>query len=130
MKAKIVSQESNGKNHGDKRELVSAYSVIALIGCELREVVTARAYMGRSASASTVYASIWVSGKGVYTAGSGSAGGYGYHKESAAFAAAIRSAGIELDADIAGRGEGAMRDAFEAIARAIGARGKLITVSH
>lgn len=52
--------------------------------------------MGRSRNASTVYASIWVHANGHYLAGHGNAGGYGYHKESAAFQDAITSAGIQL----------------------------------
>ena len=145
----------NGKNHAVEKELVSAYSVIGKINGELREVVVARAYMGRSRNASTVYASIWVHGGDIYCSGHGRAGGHGYHKESAAFDSAIRSADIELYGDpsggyyddtpegrkakredakkrcrIHGVGSDAMRLAFEAIARAAGAKGKLLFVSH
>ncbi len=163
MKAILPASDTmNGKNYAHEKELVGAYSVIGRINGELREVVCARAYMGRSRTASTVYASIWVHGPR-YCAGHGQAGGYGYHKESAAFAEAIRSAGIDLygpvsdvprwnhnenreyipqeraamarkaakqRADIGGVGESAMRAAFEAIARASGARGPLVFVSH
>ena len=86
-----------------------------------RTVVDARFYMGRSGSASTVYCSIWVhtkDGKGY--SGHGKAGGYGYHKQSAALADAIRSAGIKLAGDPSGCGDSAMRHAMEAIARAAG----------
>lgn len=163
MKAIIQTQNQNGRNYGNEKELVGAYSVMGKINGELREVVVARAYMGRSRSASTVYASIWVHGADIHAAGHGSAGGYGYHKESAAFAEAITSAGIELygspyspsrwnyeekreytakelaamarkaakqRAHIGGVGDSAMRSAFEAIARAAGAKGKLVIVSH
>ena len=96
MKAIITKQVSNACNHGGDKETVSKYVVIGKINGELHEVVDARCYMGRSASASKVYASVWVKGNGVYTSGTGSAGGYGYHKPSAAVASAISSAGIEL----------------------------------
>lgn len=162
LKAKINAALSNGYNYSGSKELVGAYSVMGKVNGQLIEVVSARAYMGKSKQASTVYASIWVCA-GVYTSGRGSAGGYGYHKESAAFQDAISSAGIELygitgDMDrwnydekreysaaefskmkrqadkkrayIGGVGESAMRDAFEAIARAAGAKGKLLYVSH
>jgi hypothetical protein len=162
MKAVIVKQVSNGYNYSRDKEMVSCYSVMGKINGELREIVTARAYVGRSRNSSTVYASIWVHGT-VSTSGKGSAGGGGYHKESAAFQDAISSAGIELygsayssntwnydekrsytptemakaaratakkRANIGGVGESAMRTAFEAIARASGARGKLTIVSH
>lgn len=51
--------------------------------------------------------------------GSGSAGGYGYHRASAAAEEAITNAGITLDESIGGRGNGLMVEAVEAIARAI-----------
>ena len=71
-----------------------------------------------------------------------SAGGYGYHKESAALDSAIKSAGIELygsnystwgdskpdykrRAHIGGCGNGSMLTALKAIARAAGARGEI-----
>jgi hypothetical protein len=189
MKAKLTKIElSNGRNLGRDKELVSAYSVIGRINGELREVVCARAYMGRSARSSVVYASIWVHAPIICISGHGSAGGYGYHKESTAFAEAIESAGIELWGDqyadesgmvykdfpnpewseekravayaesndagrrfdwrtprtlrrkvkedlknrarIGGCGDSSMRCAFLAIARAAGARGKLLIVSH
>lgn len=158
MKAIIKNQVSNGYNHSPAKQLVGAYSIIA----GGREYVVARAYMGASRNASTVYASLWVHGDKC-TSGKGSAGGWGYHKESAAFQDAIKSAGIEIygnpctqprwnynekreytdaelrkqkresdkkPANIGGAGESAMWAAFEAIARAAGARGKLTRVSH
>lgn len=93
MKAKITKQVRNARNYGGEKETVSKYLVLDKNG---KEFVDCRVYMGRSWSASTVYASIWVHGDGVYTAGSGKAGGYGYHKESAAIGSAISDAGIEL----------------------------------
>lgn len=96
MLAKIAKpDQSNAYNYSRDKEMVSAYSVIGKVNGELREVVTARAYMGRSSSASTVYVSLWVHGA-IHASGKGSAGGYGYHKESQALANAIESAGIEL----------------------------------
>jgi hypothetical protein len=96
MKAKLIKpDQSNAYNYGRDKELVSAYSVVGTINGELREIVTARAYMGRSGSASVVYISLWVHGA-IHASGKGSAGGYGYHKESQALADAIESAGIEL----------------------------------
>ena len=154
MKAKIHAPAQNGKNYSGEKEIVSAYSVMATVDGELREVVICRCYMGRSRSASTVYCSLWVHGKGVYAAGHGSAGGYGYHKESAALAQAITSAGITLYgspyaepangedkavwkglektriARINGCGESSMVAALEAIARAATGARKVTTVSH
>ena len=117
MKATIGENVSNAVNYKGQKELVKSYNVIT---DTLREIIIARCYMGRSASASTVYASIWIQSSGIYTSGKGKAGGYGYHKESAAIADAIESAGITLDANISGVGGGAIEDALKAIASALG----------
>lgn len=50
-------------------------------------------YMGRSKNSSVVYCNVWIPG---VCSGTGQAGGWGYHKESAAFADALKSAGVEL----------------------------------
>lgn len=133
----------NARNYGGEKETVSTYKVIGKKNGALCSIVEARFYMGRSSSASTVYCSLWVSGE-TYCSGSGKAGGYGYHKESAALADAIRSAGIQLTganyarhegrvnykkpAYISGCGEASMNMALQAIARAAGARGQLLIV--
>ena len=117
MKATIGKQVSNAINYGDKKELIKTFNVVT---DGLKEVIKARCYMGRSANASTVYASVWINTSEVHTSGKGKAGGYGYHKESAAIAAAIESAGISLDTDISGVGDGAIKEALSAIANALG----------
>ena len=123
MKATIGKQVSNAVNYGDKKELIKTFNVVT---DGLKEVITVRCYMGRSANASTVYASIWVNAPDIHTSGKGKAGGYGYHKESAAIAAAIESAGIGLSKDISGVGNGAIYVALKAIARALGFSNVLI----
>lgn len=98
MKAIIKNQVSNARNYSGEKETVFKYVVLAKTKhCnEVREIVDCRVYMGRSRQASMVYASIWVHAFEVHTSGRGSAGGYGYHKESAAIEHAILDAGIEL----------------------------------
>lgn len=61
----------------------------------------------------------WEGAKDYWRNGSGCAGGYGYHRASAAAAEAIENAGIELDEEISGRGNNAMCEAVRAIARAM-----------
>lgn len=141
IKAQIVKKAENAKRP-DNKELVSAYSLIVrLPSGEMREVITVKCYMGRSASASVVQAVLWVKcADGHWTSGSGHAGGYGYHKESAAIVDAIRSAGIELKDmendrkdhwfDLAGTGTSYYPQVFEAIVRAAGYRGRTLLVSH
>lgn len=144
MKAIIRNHESNGRNYGDTKETISELRVIARRSAnaaydagKLCEVVTARFYMGRSRNASQVYCSFWVHAEGIHTAGHGVAGGYGYHKQSAALSAALTNAGVELwgspydkenedtnegqRAYISGCGDSAMRSALVAVARATGA---------
>lgn len=142
MKAVIGKQVSNGKNYSGKKEMVSAWSGVVSTSKGPVEVVTIRSWMGRSSSASVVYSAIWVHGNGIYTAGHGTAGGYGYHKESAAIQEAIDNANIELFGDVYGRektnkraciggvGDNAIRKAIEAIIRACGYRGKVEIITH
>lgn len=141
IKASIVKKESNARRP-DNKELVSAYSlVVRLPSGDMREVITVSCYMGRSASASVVHAVLWVRcADGEWTSGSGSAGGYGYHKESAAIADAIKSAGIDLRDlendrkdhwfDFGGTGTSYYPQVLEAIVRAAGYRGHTLLVSH
>lgn len=144
MRAKFDGlHASNAVNYSGEKETVSALHVVGCSGGELRTIVTARFYMGRSRTASTVYCALWVDGPG-YCSGKGTAGGYGYHKESAALASAIKSAGITLTganyahsdaridfkkpAYIGGCGDCSMHTALKAIARAAGVRGQLLIV--
>lgn len=155
MKAKFNGTHQNAINYSNKKELVNQMQLVAYKSGQFDRVVDARFYMGRSSQSSTVYCSVWIHGKGFYTSGKGSAGGYGYHKESAALAASLESAGVTLygtpggvrrweyntngeltateyaaatradlrkQSDIGGVGETAMREALEAIARALGYR--------
>lgn len=130
FKARIVNPVENGKNHGGNKELVNAYSFVVNTAKGMREVITVRVYMGRSSTASTVYASVWIRGKQTCMSGHGTAGGYGYHKESAAIGCALRNAGVELfEKDqgsawcsfyIDGTGSYYYEGIFKAIARALG----------
>ena len=136
MIAKITKQMSNGRNLGDKKEVINIIAVIAKLNGCMRTIAECRCYMAKSSSASQVYCSLWVYGNND-TSGSGSAGGYGYHKASAALSAAIKDAGIELYGNqyedigktldssaiacISGCGSSAMDAAMYAIAEATGA---------
>lgn len=118
------------------KEIIHRYHVIGLFGDVMAPCVDCRIYMSRSGDgASPVHCALWVmtgpvvhetsSGNQIsfsyHTSGKGRANGYGYHKESAAIADAIDSAGIKLDVDISGVGDKAIRDALAAIGRACGA---------
>jgi hypothetical protein len=124
--------QSNGHNYAREKEKHASYTVIAYKNGEFHEPVELCCYSGRSRNASVHYATIWLHGDKINSSGSGSAGGSGYHKDSAAADEAIRSAGIKLHhcsgdrkgerAYISGVGERAIREALGAIARAMGFR--------
>lgn len=122
-----TAPKSSGKNLSPEKETTNTMKVVALLDGCIRTLAEARLYVGRSASASTVYASFWVHG-GDYLAGHAKASGYGYHKQSAALGSAIRNAGIELSSGINGVGEAAMQDALTAIAHAVFPEATLLTV--
>jgi len=134
MNATLATQNPNGgKNYGGEKELINAYSIVAHDGDELHEAVVLRVYMGRSRTASRVYASLWAfgpHGAEIYTAGHGQAGGGGYHKASAATHDAIKAAGFELSESIHGRGTEPMLDALQALAVAMGYSGPMTTIRH
>lgn len=124
MKATINNnQKNNAVNMGSDREQVGGYKLVAIYKGELEELATLRLYMGRSRTASKVYCSLWITGaRGEWRSGHGTAGGWGYHKASAAAAEAFRNAGIELDKSISGVGSGAIQDALKAVGKAYGYR--------
>lgn len=80
----------------------------------------------------TSYACLWVFNTGTpfQASGSGKAGGYGYHRESAATAEAFTSAGIRLEHDIDGRGYQSEVEAMEALGNYIGVENLYICESH
>lgn len=117
-----------GKNYGHEKETVSAYSVVARTAKGMTEAVTCRVYMGRSRDSSQVYATVWLHGKEYCGSGSGQAGGYGYHKESAAVDTALAMAGVKLSRSVSGTGE--TEAALKAAARALGYTGELLFISH
>lgn len=123
MRAKLPPESVMNGQWYDGKEIEKTVSVIAYHKGEFKEPVKVRLFVGRSRSATTVYCTIWTHGRdGKSFNGHGQAGGYGYHKGSAALAEAIRNAGIELDMSISGVGESAMERAVTAIARALGYR--------
>jgi hypothetical protein len=131
----------NARNYSNEKELIDYFKVVAFRNGEFFEPIDCRCWMGRSNQASTVYASIWINDRknDRWYAGRGTAGGGGYHKQSAAIQEALTSAGVTLygsaypprngqtenlnkQAHIDGVGETAVRAALEAIARALGYR--------
>lgn len=122
-----IKAQTNGRQLD--KPIVSTFSAIirdssAYDGSGLRDAITIKVY--KSARGSMVYASAWIAftdkrtGASVYASGSGSAGGYGYCKASAACADALASAGVKLSQSISGVGERAVEDALRAICKHFG----------
>jgi hypothetical protein len=133
IKANFTTAQSKAKNYNNDKEVIGKFVIIDKT--TERTIVDCRLYMGRSRSSSTVYASIWVNIKDSkkpkdwvygFTSGTGYAGGYGYHKQSAAVQDALTSAGIGLyNANkarryIDGVGDSAIREALLAVAYTAG----------
>lgn len=96
MRAILPTTEISNAIQPRDKETVNAWVALTNTKDGIKELVTVRWYMGRASSASVVYCCIWVHGKSFWVSGKGSAGGYGYHKSSAALQDAITSAGIKL----------------------------------
>lgn len=114
-KEKYQKIQQNRKENAFLRELCA---IIINKDGEINAAVTLRTY----GTAAKNYACLWIyAGKSVvhpetYIGAGGNAGGYGYHRTSAAAGEAISLAGIELSEPIHGRGDGAIQDAVQAIA--------------
>lgn len=131
QKASLVAQSKKGNwRKYDSKEQIGGYHVVGIKKGKVRNPITVRYYMGRSNRASTVYCVLWASNDERIITGHGEAGGYGYHKQSAALSDAIRNAGIKLEKSISGVGDGAEREALQAIARDIhGYKGEITVLS-
>lgn len=120
MKATLKTENAQGLrgSHRDaecRNGITTGYKAFTII--DGKPVVLADMRIAVSKSG-TPYACFWAycpSENGMWNNGSGTAGGGGYHKASAAAGKAIRSAGFSLSEDIDGRGDGAIRDAVLAV---------------
>ena len=130
---RIVSLKpaENGRNYGGEKEVIAEYKFVAPnphfdknspYHKRYAVPVTVRVYMGRSSSASTVYATIWARSRDgkLHMSGTGSAGGGGYHKESAAINSAMVDAGIKFKRGFGGAGDGAAMVAIKTLAKRLG----------
>lgn len=103
----------NAKSHRKENAFMYEFSVIAKTETGYKTPLIVRVYGTNSAN----YVCLWSCNikDGVYFSGSARSTGFGFHRPSEAFAIALKSAGIELDTEIAGRGDDAMKDAIQAI---------------
>lgn len=146
MRAKFTeNKKRKGAAWYQGKATIDTRTVAAIKDGKIHRPVQAEWYMGRSSSASVVYCNVWVNDERFPVSGTGVAGGYGYHKVSAAFAKALTDAGVELygspygaadseteedqlhtrRAHIAGCGDTAVNEALKSIARTLGYEGEL-----
>ena len=106
-----LNQKFNSKHRKENRFWCEESVVGIDKDGEIIQPVIARFY----ATQARIYCCLWIHGE-PYTSGSGWAGGYGYHKASAALQEAITNAGFTLSEPIDGRGDTAIDAALLAIA--------------
>lgn len=103
----------NAKAHRKENNFQEEYNIVSFEGGEFKQPVTLRIY----GTAAKNYACVWCNDERLnYSTGSGSAGGYGYHRPSAAADEALRKAGFSFD-PIDGRGTSAIFTILQSIAK-------------
>ena len=127
MKKQITFTKDNPESLMRNRKEKNFHRELAAILPDGSTPVTLRTYC----TGKWAYACVWICGQagGEYMslAGGGSAGGYGYCRESAACGAALRAAGVTGFDPVDGRGMGAVRRAVEAISKAVTGKRKILT---
>lgn len=128
MKVKKYVKRQDGINIKDRREDNYQESLLGVVvdDGKLKVVVDLRIYGTKSKN----YACVWVHDNkhDIHCSGSGSAGGYGYHRPSAAASEAFAKAGIEFDSELSGRGDSVMEHAVYTIMKKLYPRNKIVEV--
>lgn len=118
QRATIGTQVKDFNGKVRDKVLLTAYVAVAPDGSH---PVDLRTYMNAKIPSGSNHAAVWVRTKdGRYTSGTGTAGGYGYHRPSAAAQFAFDAAGVKLAQRIDGVGDDAIKEAVRAVAKAAG----------
>jgi hypothetical protein len=113
MKVTLTDRENKFNVRDRVEDKPGLSKVYIVLDNKVKKILECRVYW--KTGFNTCTACLWVYND-IYTNGSGNANGSGYHKPSKAVAYAIDNAGIDLDDDIGGRGDSAIREALTAIA--------------
>lgn len=118
----------NARAHRKENNFQNSYKLTAIYKGELVEIADLRTY-GTNAKN---YACFWLhdTKTQTYASGSGSAGGYGYHRPSAAASEALEKAGVELSSSISGRGDSAIKEALLSIGKKLGYKKLYLIEGH
>lgn len=124
MRANVANLDYSDKIRHYRKEDKLSRQISIIDRTTGRELVICRTYY----PGTVAYCCVWIHGEPYHGSGAGKAGGGGYHKESAALSAALRDAGVVLAESIGGRGDSAMVEALEAVARAVSGKRKFFVV--
>ena len=113
--------ENFNRNHRKENHFMEQYTALVSTKDGMREAVTLRVYGTKTMN----YVCLWFNNGNQWAAGTGIAGGYGYHRPSAAAAEALTKAGVEFPERISGYGDEAIRDAVQALAKKLYPRKKV-----
>ena len=107
-----ANSKDNAGQHRKEDKFTTAYHAFYIDNEGVpHEVVDMRFYHTEARA----YCALWVR-NGDYFSASGMAGGYGYHRGSAAASEAVANAGINLPYDLSGRGDSMVEQAIAQIA--------------
>lgn len=120
--AKITPREGNAGKYRKESGFLGAYILLTPPDADapFEPIAQCAAEIRIYGTQARNYAAAWIHAKGVYACGGGMAGGYGYHRSSAAVASALKDAGVNLSQPIGGVGESAIEGALYAIGVALG----------
>ena len=121
MKVTLNPKSCVNVNHRKESKFQEEYSIIAKKDEGLRCMMVVRIYGTQAMN----YCCLWLWGGNLSASGSGKAGGYGYHRPSAAVQGALVSAGFSIatkegkSIGIDGRGDSAIIDFMSLVAEQI-----------
>lgn len=117
MKIRAITNDFPVHKFRKEDKFTAQYTVINLSKSDkwAKSSIVLRLYVTQSRH----YACLWINENSHHLSGGAYAGGYGYHKASAAAQSAIDACGIRLDHSIDGVGDDAIREALLAIAQHI-----------
>lgn len=119
------------RNMTSYRRESSFYQELALIDLDRGESVAEFRFYGPGATVYCVaWLNLWHYGIEASCRGMGKAGGYGYHKPSAAMGEALKDCGFTFAEEIHGVGDDAIRRAIVAIAEKVGIARPYIHYAH